>query len=458
MIDRKYLVKTVILAAKCLTWFLFFLNTPCKSLAQNPFIRDQFTADPSAHVFGDRLYVYPSHDIVAREGKGKIGWFCMEDYHVFSSANLTDWTDHGVILHQNNVPWVKKNSYNMWAPDCIYKNGKYYFYFPATPQDTSHGAAFNIGVAIGQQPAGPFIPNPEAIKGVNGIDPNVFIDKDGSTYLFWSRGDIYGTRLKDNMTELATPPKILAALPEKGLKEGPFLFERNGTYYLTYPHVENKIERLEYAIADNPLGPFKVQGVLMHESDSGCWTNHQSIVQFKNQWYLFYHHNDYSPRFDKNRSIRADSLFFNTDGSIRPVKPTWRGVGVSDARQKIHVDRFTAISDQGVSIEFLDTLHPFDGWKLIYTTPGAWSQYNAVDLGKKPYKTAKARVTSSQGGILEVRAGSLTGKVLAEIKIPASKEFNTIQIPTAAWLPGTNNLFFIWKGPGHAEVDWISFE
>ena len=105
-------------------------------------------------------------------------------------------------------------------------------------------------------------------------------------------------------------------------------------YYLTYPHVENKTERLEYAIGDNPLGPFKVTGVIMDESPTGCWTNHHSIIQFKNQWYLFYHHNDFSPNFDKARSVRADSLFFNEDGTIKKVIPTLRGIGVTDATAK----------------------------------------------------------------------------------------------------------------------------
>ena len=95
------------------------------SSAQNPFIRDQFSADPSARVFNGRVYVYPSHDILATQERGKVGWFCMEDYHVFSSNNLTDWTDHGVIVTQDDVPWVMKESYSMWAPDCIYRNGKY---------------------------------------------------------------------------------------------------------------------------------------------------------------------------------------------------------------------------------------------------------------------------------------------------------------------------------------------
>src|SRR5690348_18451863 len=127
------------------------LAIPCifPASAQNPFIQDQFTADPSARVFGDKVYVFPSHDIPCTEGKGRVGWFCMEDYHVFSSANLTDWTDNGVVVTQNKIPWVRPDSYSMWAPDCIERNGKYYFYFPTTPKDTvAYGRGFRVGVAV----------------------------------------------------------------------------------------------------------------------------------------------------------------------------------------------------------------------------------------------------------------------------------------------------------------------
>ena len=113
---------------------------------------------------------------------------------------------------------------------------------------------------------------PNFIDKVRGIDPNVFIDKDGQAYLYWSAGNIYGAKLKENMLELASDPVTLGELPTKGLKEGPYVIERKGKYYLTYPHVENKIERLEYAIGDNPLGPFQFAGVIMDESPTGCWT------------------------------------------------------------------------------------------------------------------------------------------------------------------------------------------
>lgn len=426
--------------------------------SQNPFITGQFTADPTARVFNNRLYVYPSHDILASPGKGRKGWFVMEDYHVFSSDNLTDWKDHGVIIEQNKVPWVKKDSYSMWAPDCVFRNGKYYFYFPTMPADTTGiGRGFTVGVAIGDKPEGPFTPQSQPIKNVRGIDPNVYIDKDGQAYLYWSAGHIFGAKLKSNMLELDSEVRILGDLPTKGLKEGPFVFERNGTYYLTYPHVENKTERLEYAISDNPLGPFKVAGTIMDESPSGCWTNHQSIVSFNNQWYLFYHHNDYSPKFDKARSIRVDSLFFNEDGTIRKVSPTLRGVGVTDAFNKIQIDRYSGRSETGTSIEFLDTANTFQGWKVIYHKNG-WSQYNRVDFKTTVVKSIVVRSKSSEGGTLLVHDGSSSGAVLAEIKISPAADWKSVKANISGIKPGLHDLVLRLKEGGPVEVDWISFE
>lgn len=427
------------------------------TIAQNPIIRDQFSADPTARVFNGRVYVFPSHDILAKPGHGRVGWFCMEDYHVFSSSNLTDWTDHGVIVSQNKVSWVDSTSYSMWAPDCIEKNGKYYFYFPANMKAGS-GRGSSVGVAIADNPAGPYTPQAEPIKNVRGIDPNIFIDKDGQAYIYWAMGNISVAKLKANMLELESVPAVVGELPGQGLKEGPFLFERKGIYYMTYPHVQNKIERLEYAIGDNPLGPFKVTGVIMDESPSGCWTNHQSIIEFNNQWYLFYHNNDLSPKFDKNRSIRVDSLFFNEDGTIRKVTPTLRGVGLSDATQEIQIDRYSRISDSGASIAFLDSLNTFKGWKTIFTTPDAWVQYNAVDFGNKKFKTIHVRVSSQTGEILKVRLDKPDGPVIAELKISGGAGWKTVVSHISKLKPGVHNLIVSLKKPGNIELDWVRFE
>jgi hypothetical protein len=432
---------------------ILFVN---KIIAQNPIIRDQFTADPTARVFNGRVFVFPSHDILAKPGHGRVGWFCMEDYHVFSSSNLTDWTDHGVIISQNKVNWVDSTSYSMWAPDCIERDGKYYFYFPAGMKAGS-GRGSAVGVAIADNPAGPYTPQAEPIKNLRGIDPNIFIDKDGQAYLYWAMGNISVAKLKTNMLELESDPKVVGELPGQGLKEGPFLFERNGIYYMTYPHVQNKIERLEYAIGDNPMGPFKVTGVIMDESPTGCWTNHQSVIEFNNQWYLFYHNNDLSPGFDKNRSIRVDSLFFNEDGTIKKVTPTLRGVGVTSANQKIEIDRYSLKSESGVSIAFLDSLNTFNGWKAKLGSQNAWIRYNTVDFGSKKLKSVQVKASSQTGGSVQIRLDKADGTLLAQVEIPESDDLITVDTRVLKYHKGIHNLVVVLKDNNPVEIDWIRF-
>ena len=434
------------------------LTAGMRSFAQNPLITNQFTADPSARVFNDKVYVYPSHDIMATKGHGRAGWFNMADYHVFSSSNLTDWTDHGVIISQQTVPWADSTSYSMWAPDCIDRNGKYYLYFPTTAKAGGvNGRGFTVGVAIADRPEGPFKPEPEPIKGIHGIDPNVIIDKDGQAYIYYAQGNLYGAKLKPNMLELDGAPQVLGTFPAKGLKEGPYVFERNGIYYMTYPHVENKIERLEYAISKSPLGPFTYTGVLMDESASGCWTNHQSVIQYKGQWYLFYHNDDLSPNFDKNRSIHADSLFFNSDGTIRKVIPTLRGVGLTRSNKEIQIDRYSDISKTGATVDFIDTAHRMQGWKTTFNEAGSWVRYNAVEFSKKP-KAIVARVMGNQAGSFEVRLDKPNGVLIATIKNTPDADWKESKSVVSKPLSGKHDLFIIAKSPASIAIDWVKFE
>lgn len=419
--------------------------------AQNPIITGQFTADPTARVFEGKLYLYPSHDIPSPVERLK-EWFCMADYHVFSSENLVDWTDHGMILSQENVPWVDSESYSMWAPDCVYKDGKYYFYFPASPKGKK---GFNVGVAIADKPYGPFKPLPEPIKGVGGIDPCVLLDTDGQAYLYWSGRGLNVAKLKDNMTELASEP-VLVADVEDGFKEGPFAFKHNGKYYLTYPWVKDKTECLAYAMSDNPMGPFEYKGIIMEQSPTGCWTNHHSLVEYKGQWYLFYHHNDYSPEFDKNRSVRADSLTFNPDGTIQLVTPTLRGVGITDAGKAIQLDRYSAISQEGASIDYINQANKFDGWKVLFNHKDAWVSYNRVDFGNQEWQKVDARVLSSAGGTLGVYANE---KMIAEIEVPASvSEWKTLSVPVEVAQAGIQDLRVSLVKGNDVQLDWIRFE
>jgi beta-xylosidase len=425
--------------------------------AQNPLIRDQFTADPTARVFQGKVYVYPSHDIDCGTK-----WFCMKDYHVFSSENLVDWTDHGVIIDQEKVPWVNASQNSMWAPDCYEKNGKYYFYFPAPAKGSSGAQGMTVGVAISDTPYGPFTPEPQPIKGVSGIDPNVFIDKDGQAYLYWASvgKGLVGAKLKDTMLELAGEPQAIQSFPD-GMKEGPFLFERNGIYYFTFPHVIQKTEALVYAMGKSPLGPFEYKGIIMDEHPSKCWTNHHSIVEYKGQWYLFYHHNDLSPTFDKNRSIRADRLFFNQDGTIQKVVPTLRGVGVVPATHQIQLDRYSAISEKGAAVEFLDDKKPFDGWKTVLTEKGAWVQFDQVNFSNKPVKSVKIKTKSSTGNAITLSIDKKRkGSVPAEVKanIPKSSDWQVVTVNVKQSLSGIQDIKLLLQDAGCVEIDWIQFE
>jgi hypothetical protein len=429
------------------------------AFATNPLIMDQFTADPTARVFEGRVYVYPSHDIKEPPGyTGRPKWFVMEDYHVFSSENLTDWKDHGVIVTRNDVPWADKSAYAMWAPDAVFKDGKYYFYFPAVPQvKEGNGPGFRIGVAIADKPAGPFKILDTPIAGVKGIDPAVLIDKDGSAYLFYSLDRIFVAKLKPNMTEIEGEPQVFDYLPKKGLQEGPFVFERNGIYYLTYPHVENKIERLEYATSTSPMGPYKWAGVILDESASGCWTVHHSLVEYQGQWYLFYHDRDLSPSFDKNRSIRADKLFFEADGSIRKVIPTLRGVGLVAAKNEIQIDRFSATSPEGVAISFLDEANPHAGWKTKFTAANSWLRFNEVDFEGGGRRPIEVRAKSDGGGTLEIHLDSPDGPLLGRVKVGQGTDWSIARARAKKIPAGVHDLVVIQEGAGPIEVDWISF-
>jgi Glycosyl hydrolases family 43/Carbohydrate binding module (family 6) len=426
------------------------------AFATNPLIMDQFSADPTARVFEGKIYVYPSHDIKAPpEYKGRPDWFVMEDYHVFSSENLTDWQDHGVIVTQTGVAWTNPTAYAMWAPDCVFKDGKYYFYFPAMAKS----GGMKIGVAIADKPSGPFKALPDPIEGVSGIDPNVLIDKDGSAYMFYAAANkgIFVARLKPNMVEIEGEPKLIDNLPTKGLLEGPFPLERNGIYYLTYPHVENRIERLEYATSTAPMGPYKQAGVILDESASGCWTVHHSLLDYKGQWYLFYHDRDLSPSFDKNRSIRADKLFFNADGTIRKVTPTLRGVGRVAATSQIQIDRYSTKSGEGIAVSYLDDTNPHAGWKTTFSAARSWVQFNEVDFSGGDRRSIEVRARAPAGGALEIRLDKQDGPVLGRVAMSQGNDWTTVSVAAKKIPAGVHDLVVTQAGAAAIEVDWVSF-
>jgi hypothetical protein len=313
-----------------------------------PLVKNIYTADPSAHVFNGKIYIYPSHDIEAGIPFNDNGdHFGMEDYHVISMDSPTsEVVDHGVALHVKDVAWAERQ---MWAPDAAYKNGKYYLYFPAKRPDN----IFQIGVAISDSPTGPFVAEPLAIKGSYTIDPAVFEDTDGSFYLYF--GGIWGgqlqkyrnnqyaesneepkddepalgpimAKLTGDMLQFAETPRELVILDEKGnpllagdndrrFFEASWMHIYEGKYYFSYSTGDTHF--ICYAIGDNPYGPFTYQGRILNPVVG--WTSHHSICKVEEKWYLFYHDSSLSEGVTHLRSIKVAEIQYNEDGTIQTL-------------------------------------------------------------------------------------------------------------------------------------------
>ncbi|TCZ73823.1 alpha-N-arabinofuranosidase [Paenibacillus albiflavus] len=314
-----------------------------------PLVTHIYTADPSAHVFEGKLYIYPSHDLDHEQISNDNGdQYDMEDYHVLSMEDENSpCIDHGEALHLRDIPWVKQQ---LWAPDVAYKNNTYYLFFPAR----DHDYIFRIGVATSSTPVGPFIPQPSYIPGSFSIDPAVFVEGDRAYMYFgglwggqlekWQTGEFVtdavelapdapalGPRvaeLSDDMLRFKETPHeisivdpsgrpLLAGDEDRRYFEGPWMHKYNGKYYLSYS--TGTTHKLVYAIGDNPYGPFTFQGTILTPVIG--WTTHHSIVNFQDKWYLFYHDSSLSSGADNKRCVKFTELKYNADGTIQTIDP-----------------------------------------------------------------------------------------------------------------------------------------
>ncbi len=322
-----------------------------------PLVSHIYTADPSAHVFNGKIYIYPSHDIDAGDAFDDLGsHFAMEDYHVLSMESPEDKTavDHGIALHVKEIPWASKQ---LWAPDAAEKDGKFYLFFPAK----GHDGIFRIGVAVSDAPTGPFIPQPEPIKNSFSIDPAVFKDDDGTYYMYfggiwggqlqrWRNGTFNGeqpespvaflpeakepalcakvAKLSDDLLEFAEAPKDLVIVDDEGKPllqgdtdrrffEASWMHKHDGKYYFSWSTGDTHY--LCYATGDSPYGPFTYQGRIL-EPVVG-WTSHHSICAWKDQWYLFYHDSSLSKGITHLRSVKVTAIRYDKDGRIIPIRP-----------------------------------------------------------------------------------------------------------------------------------------
>tara|TARA_B110000211_G_scaffold75918_1_gene88899 strand:- start:8811 stop:9851 length:1041 start_codon:yes stop_codon:yes gene_type:complete len=327
-----------------------------KNSISKPLIKKIYTADPSAHVFNGKIYIYPSHDIDAGEAFDDLGsHFAMEDYHVISMDSIaSEAIDNGIALHVNDVPWAKQQ---MWAPDATEKDGKFYLFFPAK----DYNNVFKIGVAISNSPVGPFIAQPEPIEGSFSIDPAVFRDTDNSYYMYfgglwggqlqrWREGYFNADKLEsptafipnddetallpfvakmnDGLLEFSEEPKEIQILDENGklllagdndrrFFEAAWLHKYNGKYYFSYSTGDTHY--ICYGIGDNPYGPFHYKGRILNPVVG--WTSHHSICEIDEKSYLFYHDSSLSKGITHLRCIKVKEIQYRSDGSIITLNP-----------------------------------------------------------------------------------------------------------------------------------------
>lgn len=312
-------------------------------------VQGDYMADPAVHVFNGKLYIYPSHDRESGIPENDNGdHFDMKDYHVFSMETIDGpVADHGVVLDVKDIPWAGRQ---LWDCDCTCKDGKYYMYFPLKDQTD----IFRIGVAVADKPEGPFIAQPDPMKGSYSIDPAILDDGDGNYYMYF--GGLWGgqlqryknnkalecaefpadnepaipsriAKLADNMLEFAEEPRPVVILDKDGKPltagdnnrrffEASWVHKYNGKYYFSYSTGDT--HQLCYAIGDNPYGPFTYQGVIL--TPVVGWTTHHAICEFQGKWYLFHHDSVPSGGRTWLRSLKVCELEYNADGTIKTIE------------------------------------------------------------------------------------------------------------------------------------------
>ena len=342
-------IKLLLIGIIFLISFFFPVNSfgQKKKPISQPLVSHIYTADPSAHVFNGKIYIYPSHDFEAGIKEDDLGsHFGMRDYHILSMDSIGGKvTDNGIALDIKDIPWAGRQ---LWAPDAAFKNGIYYLYFPVKDKTD----IFRIGVASSKTPAGPFIAEKEPIKGSYSIDPCAFKDSDGSYYMYF--GGIWGGQLQkwnnntydanaplrkpneeailpriaklsaDMKSFVETPKNIkivdangklfLESNNEKRFFEAAWMHTYNGKYYFSYSTGDSHF--INYAIGTSPYGPFTYKGVVLNPVEG--WTNHHSIVEIKGKWFLFYHDTQISGKTHL-RNVKVTELKYSADGSIQTI-------------------------------------------------------------------------------------------------------------------------------------------
>ncbi len=380
----------------------------------NPLLPENcFMPDAEARVMPDgRLYLYGSWDIPNNDD------YCTRIMHCFSTDDMENWTDHGVIFRNDEefygIPWNKNTE--LYAPDAIEKDGKYYLYVCGHRREE--------GVAVADSPTGPFsVAEKIDIADGDGIDPAVFVDNDGQGYLFWGQFSLRGAKLSEDMKTIIPESVTRGILTEweHGFHEGASIRRRGDKYYLVYTDISRgRATCMSYAVADSPLGPYRKGGVIIDNiyCDPETWNNHGSIAEFKGQWYVFYHRSSQGRK--SCRRVCAEPIFFDENGFIREVEQTSQGASSSiiaksaiRARRACRMMGKCSIEQEGEA-EILVS-RAGGHWHLP-----DWAEYKYIDFG------------SSDGASISSFFVLARGKGRITLKVDGGEEISSIDIDSDA--------------------------
>ena len=428
---------------------------------QRPIIQTKYTADPAPMVYKDTVFLYTSHD--ENDAMG----FKMQDWLLYSSTDMVNWTEHGVVASLKNFDWVPYDN-GAWAVQCIERNGKFYLYCPMPN-------GIGIGVLVSDSPYGPFkdpIGKPLIKNSNHDIDPTVFIDDDGQAYMYWGNPKLYWVKLNEDMISYSGDIQQDPTTPSN-YQEGPWVWKRNGLYYLAYASTCCP-EGIGYAISSSPTGSWEYKGMIVDASEK-TRGNHPGIIEFKGKSYCFGHSYDLlkqiTSKFYERRSVDMDEIVYSSDGSIQN-RQYWSIEGPSQVGRLKPFQRIEAETmawSEGLKTHFeTEWEGDFDwarGNKIadrLYVTSinnGDFLMLKGVDFANGT-KSVDVCISSINGGKIEIRIDKIDGPIISTIDVDFSGEagiWRTITSPVEE-IKGVHDLYFIFKGEKDLfNFDWWSF-
>lgn len=419
--------------------------------AQRPIIQTKYTADPAPMVYNDTVFLYTTHDEDDAEG------FKMQDWLLYTSTDMVNWTDHGVVASLKSFDWVKRDN-GAWAEQVVERNGKFYMYCPI------HGNG--IGVLVSDSPYGPFKdplgkPLVWQKEHWDDIDPTVFIDEDGQAYMYWGNPNCYYVKLNEDMISYSGDIVKLKETPEH-YQEGPWFYKRNGHYYLAFASTCCP-EGIGYAMSDSPTGPWKTKGYIMRPTER-TRGNHLGIMDYKGKSYVFGLNYDLlkleTNTHYERRSVSVAEMHYNEDGTIQEV-PYWADtkleqIGTFNPFRKVEAETMA----WGYGLKTVPNADK--SLSVVDVNNGEYICVRGVDFGKNKARRFEVSALPLEGGNLKIRLDAPDGKIVGNVNIPQGNETSKYELYSCEVnaVSGIHDLYLSFEGENNKdlfELDYWKF-